>query len=147
MNETVLADVRTGAGLGLHYGAGAALFIADDAKLRWFHTAWQVHIKHRAQLLQQLRIQKEILIKVTRGRGKQSTKNNRLTSICLTMSIEHCTITLLPCVFIYLFIIWHHISSNGCIHGKSNSISIKKKKSNYDNNIISIHCLLVCRIH
>lgn len=77
MNETVLADVRTGAGLGLHYGAGAALFIADDAKLRWFHTAWQVHIKHRAQLLQQLRIQKEILIKVTTGRGKH--RQQRIT--------------------------------------------------------------------
>lgn len=34
MDETVLADVGTRAGLGLHYGAGAALFIADDAKLR-----------------------------------------------------------------------------------------------------------------
>lgn len=34
MDKTVLADVGTGAGLGLHDGAGAALFIADDAKLR-----------------------------------------------------------------------------------------------------------------
>lgn len=55
MDETVLADVGTGAGLGLYYAAGAALFIADDAKLWWFHTARQVHIKHRAQLLQQLK--------------------------------------------------------------------------------------------
>ncbi len=34
MDKTVLADVGTGAGLGLHYGTGATLFIADDAKLR-----------------------------------------------------------------------------------------------------------------
>lgn len=34
MNETVLADVGARAGLGLHYAAGAALFIADDTQLR-----------------------------------------------------------------------------------------------------------------
>lgn len=51
MDETVLADVGAGAGLGLHNGAGADLFIADDAKLRRFHTTRQIHVEHRAQLL------------------------------------------------------------------------------------------------
>lgn len=34
VDQTVLADVGAGAGLWSHNGAGAALFIADDAKLR-----------------------------------------------------------------------------------------------------------------
>lgn len=51
MNKTVLADVGAGAGLGLHYAAGAALFIADDTQLSWFHTTRQVHVENCAELL------------------------------------------------------------------------------------------------
>lgn len=52
VDEAVLADVGAGAGLRGDDGAGVALFIADDAKLRRLNTTWQVHIEHSAQLLQ-----------------------------------------------------------------------------------------------
>lgn len=54
VDEAVLADVGAGAGLRRHDGAGAALFIADDAELRRLDATWQVHVEHGAQLLQQL---------------------------------------------------------------------------------------------
>lgn len=50
----MLADVGAGTGLRRHDGAGAALFIADDAELRRLDATWQVHVEHGAQLLQQL---------------------------------------------------------------------------------------------
>lgn len=54
VDEAVLADVGAGAGLRRHDGAGAALFIADDAELRRLDATRQVHVEHGAQLLQQL---------------------------------------------------------------------------------------------
>lgn len=54
VDEAVLADVGAGTGLRRHDGAGAALFIADDAELRRLDATWQVHVEHGAQLLQQL---------------------------------------------------------------------------------------------
>lgn len=50
----MLADVGAGAGLRRHDGAGAALFIADNAELRRLDATRQVHVEHGAQLLQQL---------------------------------------------------------------------------------------------
>lgn len=52
VDEAVLADVGAGAGLRRDDGAGAALLIADDAELRRLDTGRQVHVEHRAQLLQ-----------------------------------------------------------------------------------------------
>lgn len=40
VNEAVLADVGTGAGLWLHDGAGMRLFMADNSQLGRLHTAW-----------------------------------------------------------------------------------------------------------
>lgn len=51
----MLADVGAGAGLRGDDGAGAALFIADDAKLRGLDPARQVHVEDGAELLQELR--------------------------------------------------------------------------------------------
>lgn len=48
----MLADVGAGAGLWGYDGAGAALFIADDAELRRFDATRQVHVEHGAKLLQ-----------------------------------------------------------------------------------------------
>ncbi len=59
MDKTVLADVGTS-------WVGASLWHWCYSVYCWWcqaemiHTTRQVHIKHRAQLLQQLRIQKEI---------------------------------------------------------------------------------------
>lgn len=50
----MLADVGAGTRLGLHYAAGATLFIADDTQLRRLHTTRQVHIENCAELLQKL---------------------------------------------------------------------------------------------
>lgn len=51
VDEAVLADVGAGAGLRGDDGAGAALFVADDAELRRLDSRRQVHVKNRAQLL------------------------------------------------------------------------------------------------
>lgn len=48
----MLADVGAGTRLWGDNGAGAALFIADDAELRRFDATRQVHIEHGAKLLQ-----------------------------------------------------------------------------------------------
>lgn len=52
VDEAVLADVGAGAGLWGDNGAGAALFIADDTKLRRFDATRQVHVEDSAKLLQ-----------------------------------------------------------------------------------------------
>ncbi len=52
VDEAVLADVGAGAGLRRDNGAGVALLIADDAKLRRLDATWQVNVEHSAQLLQ-----------------------------------------------------------------------------------------------
>lgn len=49
----MLADVGAGAGLRPNNGA-AGLLVADDAELRRLDATRQVHVKHSAQLLQQL---------------------------------------------------------------------------------------------
>lgn len=51
VDKAVLADVRAGAGLRLHYGAGVRLFIANDSQLGRLHATWQVYIKNCAQFL------------------------------------------------------------------------------------------------
>ena len=48
----MLADVGAGARLRRDDGACAALFIADDAKLRRLDATRQVHVEDGAQLLQ-----------------------------------------------------------------------------------------------
>ena len=55
VDEAVLADVGAGAGLRRDDGAAAALLVADDAELGRLDATRQVHVEHRAQLLQQLK--------------------------------------------------------------------------------------------
>lgn len=51
VDKAVLADVRAGARLRLHYGAGVRLFIANDSQLGRLYATRQVYIKNCAQFL------------------------------------------------------------------------------------------------
>lgn len=52
VDQAVLADVGTGAGLRLHDGARMCLLIADNSQLGGLHTTWQIYIEHCTQFLQ-----------------------------------------------------------------------------------------------
>ena len=54
VHQAVLADVGAGAALWRDDATADPLLVADDAQLRGAHPAGQVHVEHRAQLLEQL---------------------------------------------------------------------------------------------